>query len=78
LVKHIFQIINEINSQGVSILLVEQNARKALSIAKRGYVLETGEISISGLATELQQNTKVQEAYLGGTALTLPAPVVPS
>jgi branched-chain amino acid transport system ATP-binding protein len=78
LVKHIFQIINEINSQGISILLVEQNARKALSIAKRGYVLETGEISISGLATELQQNTKVQEAYLGGTALTSPSPVLPS
>ncbi len=78
LVKHIFQIINEINSQGVSILLVEQNARKALSIANRGYVLETGKISISGMASELQQNAKVQEAYLGGTALTSPAPAVPS
>ena len=78
LVKHIFQIINEINSQGVSILLVEQNARKALSIANRGYVLETGKISISGMASELQQNAKVQEAYLGGKALTSPAPAVPS
>jgi branched-chain amino acid transport system ATP-binding protein len=78
LVKHIFQIINEINSQGVSILLVEQNARKALSIANRGYVLETGKISISGMASELQQNAKVQEAYLGGTALTSPTPAVPS
>lgn len=78
LVKHIFQIINEINSQGVSILLVEQNARKALSIANRGYVLETGKISISGMASELQQNAKVQEAYLGGKALTSPTPVVPS
>jgi len=78
LVKHIFQIINEINSQGVSILLVEQNARKALSIANRGYVLETGKISISGMASELQQNAKVQEAYLGGKALTSPTPAVPS
>ena len=78
LVKHIFQIINAINSQGVSILLVEQNARKALSIANRGYVLETGKISISGMASDLQQNAKVQEAYLGGTALTSSTPAVPS
>jgi len=68
-VKLIFKIIGEINSQGVSILLVEQNARKALSIANRGYVLETGNIFISGLASELKSNRKVQEAYLGGTAL---------
>ncbi|MHC2994841.1 MAG: ABC transporter ATP-binding protein [Candidatus Atribacteria bacterium] len=69
LVKQIFQIIREINDQGISILLVEQNARKALSIAHRGYVLETGNISISGLASELKSNQKVQEAYLGGAAL---------
>ena len=68
LVKQIFQIIREINDQGVSILLVEQNARKALSIAHRGYVLETGNISISGLASDLKSNQKVQEAYLGGAA----------
>jgi branched-chain amino acid transport system ATP-binding protein len=68
-VKLIFKIIGEINSQGVSILLVEQNARKALSIANRGYVLETGNIFTSGLASELKSNRKVQEAYLGGTAL---------
>ena len=68
-VKLIFKIIEEINSQGVSILLVEQNARKALSVAKRGYVLETGEIFTSSLASELKQNKKIQEAYLGGTAL---------
>jgi branched-chain amino acid transport system ATP-binding protein len=69
LVKQIFQIIREINNQGISILLVEQNARKALSIAHRGYVLETGNISISGLASDLKSNQKVQEAYLGGAAL---------
>ena len=69
LVRQIFQIIREINDQGVSILLVEQNARKALSIAHRGYVLETGNISISGLSSELKSNQKVQEAYLGGAAL---------
>jgi len=69
LVRQIFQIIREINDQGISILLVEQNARKALSIAHRGYVLETGNISISGLSSELKSNQKVQEAYLGGAAL---------
>jgi branched-chain amino acid transport system ATP-binding protein len=68
LVRQIFQTIREINDQGVSILLVEQNARKALSIAHRGYVLETGNISISGLASDLKSNQKVQEAYLGGAA----------
>ena len=69
LVKQIFQIISEINNQGISILLVEQNARKALAIAHRGYVLETGKISISGLAQELKNNQKVQEAYLGGATI---------
>ena len=69
LVKQIFKIIYEINSQGIAILLVEQNARKALSIAHRGYILETGNISISGLSSELKNNQKVQEAYLGGAAL---------
>jgi len=68
-VKLIFKIIQEINDQGVTVLLVEQNARKALSIAARGYVLETGEISVSGIASELRKNKKIQEAYLGGTAL---------
>ena len=69
LVKQVFQIIREINNQSISILLVEQNARKALSIADRGYVLETGNITISGLASDLKSNQKVQEAYLGGAAL---------
>jgi len=69
LVKQIFKIIKEINQQGVAILLVEQNARKALSIAHRGYVLETGNITIGGNSSELKYNKKVQEAYLGGAAL---------
>lgn len=69
LVKQIFQIIKEINEQKVAILLVEQNAKKALSISHRGYVLETGNITLSGLSTELKNNKKVQEAYLGGAAL---------
>jgi branched-chain amino acid transport system ATP-binding protein len=68
-VRLIFKIIVEINTQGVSILLVEQNARKALGIANRGYVLETGVISVSGFASDLRQDKKIQEAYLGGAAL---------
>jgi branched-chain amino acid transport system ATP-binding protein len=66
LVKHIFNIIHEINGQGVSILLVEQNARKALNIAHRAYVLETGKIIVSGPAAELKRDRKIKEAYLGG------------
>lgn len=69
LVKQIFEIIKEINKQGVAILLVEQNARKALSVAHRAYVLETGNITISGSSSKLKDDKKVQEAYLGGTAL---------
>lgn len=67
-VKLIFDIIKEINSRGVSILLVEQNAKKALAVATRGYVLETGSVTISGPAGDLQKDEKVQEAYLGGAA----------
>jgi branched-chain amino acid transport system ATP-binding protein len=69
LVKQIFDIISEINSQGVSILLVEQNAHKALSVATRGYVLENGRIAASGPAHILKSDEKIQEAYLGGSAL---------
>ena len=69
LVKQIFQIIKEINEQKIAILLVEQNAKKALSISHRGYVLETGSITLSGLSSELKNNKRVQEAYLGGAAL---------
>jgi branched-chain amino acid transport system ATP-binding protein len=66
LVEQIFEIIREINSQGVSILLVEQNAQMALSIADRGYVMETGRITLEGNSQELLENPQVIEAYLGG------------
>jgi branched-chain amino acid transport system ATP-binding protein len=69
LVNHIFEIIREINKQGTSILLVEQNAHKALALAQKGYVMENGIISTSGSSTELKSNKKVREAYLGGAAL---------
>ncbi|HEX9018159.1 MAG TPA: ABC transporter ATP-binding protein, partial [Anaerolineaceae bacterium] len=66
LVEQIFEIIREINAQGTSILLVEQNAQMALSIADRGYVLETGRVTLEGKAQELLENPQVIEAYLGG------------
>ena len=66
LVKDIFEIIKRINKEGTTILLVEQNARMALSIAHRAYVLETGKIVLEGLAAELAQNEQVRKAYLGG------------
>jgi len=69
LVKQIFDIIREINKQGVSILLVEQNAHRALGVAGRGYVLENGRIAAEGPAAELKSDEKIQEAYLGGAAL---------
>ncbi|MCU0575445.1 MAG: ABC transporter ATP-binding protein [Desulfobacterota bacterium] len=69
LVKQIFDIIREINHQGVSILLVEQNAHKALNVAGRGYVLENGLIAAQGPADVLRSDEKIQEAYLGGAAL---------
>lgn len=65
LVEEIFDIIQRINAQGTSILLVEQNAAMALSIAKRGYVLETGSIVLAGSAHDLLENPQVQAAYLG-------------
>jgi branched-chain amino acid transport system ATP-binding protein len=66
LVKEIFEIIKEINKEGTTILLVEQNAHMALSIANRAYVLETGKIVLEGPAKELAQNEEVKKAYLGG------------
>ena len=66
LVEEIFSIIKEINAQGVAILLVEQNALMALSVANRGYVLETGRIVLEGTGQELLQNPQVMKAYLGG------------
>ena len=66
LVNEIFDIIKTINKEeGVTVLLVEQNASKALSIANKAYVLETGKITIGGNAKEVAYNRKVREAYLG-------------
>ena len=66
LVKEIFDIIKELNEQGTTILLVEQNASMALSIADRAYVLETGKVSMSGDANDLLHDSRVRQAYLGG------------
>jgi branched-chain amino acid transport system ATP-binding protein len=65
LVAQVFETIKEINSQGTTVLLVEQNALQALSIAHRGYVLQTGEVVLSGTAESLRQNETVRKAYLG-------------
>jgi branched-chain amino acid transport system ATP-binding protein len=65
LVEEIFNIIKEINSQGTSILLVEQNAAMALSISHRAYVLETGHIALKGSAQEILNNPQVKSVYLG-------------
>ncbi|TMF02715.1 MAG: ATP-binding cassette domain-containing protein [Chloroflexi bacterium] len=65
LVETIFTIIREINSQGTTVLLVEQNAHKALEVAHRGYVLETGSIVKTGSGQELLASEDVQKAYLG-------------
>jgi len=67
LVEQIFETVLTINKQGVTILLVEQNAAMALSIAGRGYVLETGRIALEGAAVELADNAEVRRAYLGET-----------
>ena len=66
LVKEIFKIIKEINESGTTILLVEQNANMALSIAHKAYVLETGRITLAGTAQELSESEAVRKAYLGG------------
>ena len=66
LVEQIFDIIRELHAAGTTILLVEQNAQAALSVADRAYVLETGRISLSGTGAELMASDKVREAYLGG------------
>ncbi len=66
LVDQIFEIIKELNKAGTTILLVEQNASKALEIADRAYVLETGNIILSGTGKELMNSSDVQKAYLGG------------
>ena len=66
LVSEIFNIIQEINSKGTTVLLVEQNAKRALAIADRAYVLETGKITLSGTGEELAADERVRKAYLGG------------
>ena len=66
LVRDIFKVLEEINRKGTTILLVEQNANMALRLANRGYVLETGSITLSGTGQELLGNPLVKEAYLGG------------
>jgi len=65
MVEEIFRIVKEINAQGTSILLVEQNALMALQVAHRAYVLETGRIVLQGTAKELRESSRVREAYLG-------------
>jgi branched-chain amino acid transport system ATP-binding protein len=65
LVERIFAVIREVSSDGISMLLVEQNARLALEIAQRGYVMESGQVSFSGPASELLHDPRVREAYLG-------------
>ncbi len=65
LVREVFRIIRQINTEGVTVLLVEQNVRQALEIAHRGYVLETGRIARAGTASDLLQDTEIKRAYLG-------------
>lgn len=65
LVSQIFAIVRDINAQGTTILLVEQNARMALSVAHRGYVIQTGQVVVAGTASDLQSNETVRQAYLG-------------
>ena len=65
LIAQVFETIKEINAQGTTVLLVEQNALQALSIAHRGYVLQTGNVVLSGTGDELRQNETVRKAYLG-------------
>lgn len=66
LIEQIFQIVKDLHDAGTTILLVEQNAQMALSIATRGYVMETGRVTLTGTGQELLQNDDVRKAYLGG------------
>lgn len=67
-VQRIFEVVRRVNAEGVTVLLVEQNARAALALAGRGYVMESGAISLSGAARELLDNPQVRAAYLGEAA----------
>ena len=66
IVREIFAVIKQLNKAGTTILLVEQNAKAAMNVAKRAFVLETGEIVLEGLTGDLLDDPKVKEAYLGG------------
>jgi branched-chain amino acid transport system ATP-binding protein len=66
LVEEIFRVVRQLNDEGTTVLLVEQNALMALSVADRGYVLETGQVVLEGAASDLRENPEVQKAYLGG------------
>ena len=66
LIEQIFQIVEDLHKAGTTVLLVEQNAQMALSIATRGYVLETGKITMTGSGQELLHDDNVRKAYLGG------------
>jgi branched-chain amino acid transport system ATP-binding protein len=70
MVQEIFKLIQEIHADGTTILLVEQNARKALAIANKAYVLETGVVVLEGTADELQKSDQVRKAYLGERSTT--------
>jgi branched-chain amino acid transport system ATP-binding protein len=65
LVQEIFAIVQEVNARGTTILLVEQNALQALTVAHRGYVLQTGQVALTGLSSDLRENEMVRKAYLG-------------
>jgi branched-chain amino acid transport system ATP-binding protein len=65
IVEKVFSIIKQVNQDGITVLLVEQNAKKSLQIASRAYVLETGGIVLSGTGKELLENERVRKAYLG-------------
>lgn len=65
-IQEIFNIIQDIQQQGTTVLLIEQNAKMALQVANRGYVLETGEVVLSGSGEDLLASDEVQKAYLGG------------
>ncbi|HAJ11068.1 MAG TPA: ABC transporter ATP-binding protein, partial [Comamonadaceae bacterium] len=65
MVDKIFEVVRDVSAQGVTILLVEQNAQRALQIADRGYVMDSGEITMTGTGKELLVDPKVREAYLG-------------
>jgi branched-chain amino acid transport system ATP-binding protein len=70
LIEQVFEILGRINQEGVTILLVEQNARVALGASRYGYVLENGEIRLHGNSAELSDNPEIRAAYLGGSATT--------